>query len=137
MNKVLLDTNVLIYSTNYDSKYYSDTNKYINESNLHFYTTSKNLSEYLSVVTRKPNRPLKIDQAIELIDNFSSRFTILYPDSNSFSVFKNLLLKYKPIGLKIHDFEIISLSLANNVNSILTYNEKDFVEVKEVSLIRI
>lgn len=137
MNKVFLDTNVLIYSTNYDSKYFSETNEYINESKLSFYTSSKNLSEFLSVVTRKPANPLKIEQALLLIENFISKFIILYPDSNSFSVFKELLKKYKPLGLKIHDFEIVSISISNNINSILTYNEKDFIEVKEVSLVKI
>ncbi len=137
MNKVFLDTNVLIYSTNYDSKYFSETNEYINESKLSFYTSSKNLSEFLSVVTRKPANPLKIEQALLLIENFISKFIILYPDSNSFSVFKELLKKYKPLGLKIHDFEIVSIAISNNINSILTYNEKDFIEVKEVSLIKI
>lgn len=115
MNEVLLDTNVLIYLTNYDSKHYKETNKFINESKLNLFTTSKNLSEYLSVVTRKPINPLNTDQALEAIENFVSILTILYPDSNSFSVFKNLLQKYKPSGLRIHDFEIISISLANNV----------------------
>lgn len=137
MNKVLLDTNVLIYSTNYDSKYFAETKSFINESKSNLYTTSKNLSEYLSVVTRKPTKPLNITQALDLIEYFISILTILYPDSGSFLKFKELLKKYKPAGLKIHDFEILSISLANNVNSIYTYNEKDFIEVKEINLVKI
>lgn len=75
----------------YDSNYFSETNEYINESKLSFYTSSKNLSEFLSLVTRKPASPLKIEQALLLIENFISKLIILYPDSNSFSVFKELL----------------------------------------------
>lgn len=50
MNKILVDTNVLIYSIDEDSKYFDSAQKIFSEE-LELYTTSKNLSEFLTVVT--------------------------------------------------------------------------------------
>jgi hypothetical protein len=46
-----------------------------------------------------------------------------------------LLLKYRPKGLKIHDFEIISIGFQNSVTNIATKNEDDFKGVREIKLI--
>ena len=60
---------------------------------------------------------------------------ILYADKNSSEIFKELLLKYKPLGLKIHDFEIISIGLANDISNFYTANIKDFKMISEINLI--
>lgn len=60
--------------------------------------------------------------------------TILYPNEESFLVFKNVLKKYQPIGLQIHDYEILSIGLANHIKTVATFNEKDFKRVKEIDL---
>jgi|GEM_PF-6526811 len=46
----------------------------------------------------------------------------------------DLLRKYQPIGLQIHDFEIVSVGLSNQVSTIATFNEKDFKKVSEIEL---
>ena len=46
-----------------------------------------------------------------------------------------MLQKYNPKGLKIHDFEIVSIVLANEINQIATFNIKDFESIEEISLI--
>lgn len=63
--------------------------------------------------------------------------TILYPSEKSFLAFIELLQKYQPIGLQIHDYEIISIGMANQVSNIATFNEKDFKKVKEIKLYNI
>lgn len=60
--------------------------------------------------------------------------TILYPDAESFLIFKDLLEKYQPSGLRIHDYEILSIGLSNQITTIATFNEKDFSRVKEINL---
>ncbi len=134
MNKVLLDTNVLIYSIDEDSKYYSQTKKLIFESSSELFTSSKNISEFLSVITRLPGNILSIKNALAVVQDFTDIFTILYPSEASFSIFKKLLQKYQPTGLKIHDFEIISIGLANGISAIATVNIKDFKNISEVEL---
>ncbi len=60
--------------------------------------------------------------------------TILYPNEESLIQFKKILEKYEPSGLQIHDYEILSIALANQVTSIATFNEKDFRKVEEIKL---
>lgn len=132
MSKLLLDTNVLIYSIDEDSKYFIKAHRIFLEQH-ELYTTSKNLSEFLSVITRIPN-PLKLKDALLVIEDFTDAITILYPDEESFIVFKDLLRKYQPVGLQIHDYEILSIGLSNQISTIATFNEKDFDKVKEIKL---
>lgn len=69
-----------------------------------------------------------------VIEDFTNAITILYPDAESFLLFKDLLQKYQPIGLQIHDYEILSIGLSNQITTIATFNEKDFNKVKEINL---
>ena len=132
MSKLLLDTNVLIYSIDEGSKYFNKAHNIFSEQ-FELYTTSKNLSEFLSVITRIPN-PLSLKDALIVIEDFVNVMTILYPNAESFLVFKDLLQKYQPVGLQIHDYEILSIGLTNKVTTIATFNEKDFNKVNEIKL---
>ena len=132
MSKLLLDTNVLIYSIDEGSKYFNKAHNIFSEQ-FELYTTSKNLSEFLSVITRIPN-PLSLKDALIVIEDFVNVMTILYPNAESFIVFKDLLQKYQPVGLQIHDYEILSIGLTNKVTTIATFNEKDFNKVNEIKL---
>lgn len=51
MNKIFIDTNVLIYAKDKSSSYHERSIKLLSQP-FHFYTSSKNLSEYFAVVTR-------------------------------------------------------------------------------------
>lgn len=134
MNKILLDTNIMIYSIDEESKYFTKAQTLISNPNFEFYITSKNLSEFLSVVTRFPQNSLNIDAALSIIQDFQEFTTILYPTKRAFAVFQELLYKYKPTGLKIHDYEIVSIALANQVKIIATFNVKDVKNIQEISL---
>ena len=75
MSKLLLDTNVLIYSIDEGSKYFNKAHNIFSEQ-FELYTTSKNLSEFLSVITRIPN-PLSLKDALIVIEDFVNVMTIL------------------------------------------------------------
>lgn len=133
MSKILLDTNVLIYSVDEGSKYFRNAQNLFSDD-FELYTTSKNLSEFLSVVTRIPKNPLSLKNALLVIEDFISVMNVIYPSEKSYKVFIDLLRKYQPIGLQIHDFEIVSVGLSNQVSTIATFNEKDFKKVSEIEL---
>lgn len=135
MNKIFIDTNILIYSIDEDSKFYSKSQALLFNSTFDLYTSSKNLSEFLAVVTRIPVNSLSIENALTVVNDFTDIFTILYPTKTSFTFFKEMLQKYKPIGLKIHDLEIVSIGLSNGINRIATFNNKDFQGINEIDLI--
>lgn len=134
MNKILVDTNVLVYAIDKDSRFYLRSRKLLFESTPELFTTSKNLIEFLTVVTRGKEIPLPIEKAILVLKDFSRAFTILYPTKGSFVILEGLLEKYRPTGLKIHDYEIISIGLANGINQIATFNSKDFEDIEEVNI---
>ncbi len=51
MNRVLVDTNVLIYSIDGDSMFNSRAIKLMTNPKYDLYTTTKNISEFLVVIT--------------------------------------------------------------------------------------
>ena len=134
MNKVLLDTNVLIYSIDEESKYFEKSHTILSDINLQLFTTSKNISEFLAVITRIPDRSLSIQQALIVVRDFQNIFTFLYLTEHSYRVFIDLIKKYKPVGTRIHDFEIASIAIENHIMDIATFNAKDFSGVEEVNV---
>ena len=137
MNEVLFDTNLLLYAIDEDSKYFKPVQELINDDSLKLYTTSKNISEFLSVITRIPNSEIAVHEAVNLVEDFVSIFTILYPTEKSHLIFIDLLKKYSPRGLKIHDYEIISIALSNKIKRIATINKKDFSGIEEIQLVSV
>ena len=137
MNNVLFDTNLLLYAIDEDSKYFNTVQELLNDNSLKLYTNSKNISEFLSVVTRIPKTSISVEEALLIIEEFQSTFTILYPTEKSNLIFKDLLKKYSPHGLKIHDYEIVSIALSNKIKNIATFNQKDFSGIEEIELVSI
>jgi len=135
MNKILVDTNVLVYSIDEDSKFHTISRNLVQNPDNHLYTTSKNLSEFLVVLTRGVEIPVTIENALELLTNLLPFFTILYPSESSFKILQEILLKYKPKGLRIHDFEIISIGIQNGIKNIATLNAVDFKGISEVEIV--
>jgi predicted nucleic acid-binding protein len=135
MNKIIVDINVIVYSIDEDSKFHTISRNLLQNPENILYTTSKNLSEFLVVLTRGLEVPVTIENALEALTNLISSFTILYPSEASFNILQELLLKYKPKGLKIHDFEIISIGLQNGINNIATINAIDFKGISEIEIV--
>ena len=137
MINILIDTNLLIYAIDEDSKYYHSVQKLLDDESNNLFTTSKNISEFLSVITRYPGKSISIKDALIVIKEFESIFTVLYPSEESNLIFIDLLKKYSPHGRKIHDYEIISIALSYKIKRIAIVNKKDFSEIKEIELITI
>lgn len=135
MSKLFLDTNVLVYGIDEDSRFFSQARSLIGNPNNELYTSSKNLIELLSVTTRGPNAPLKIQDALSVMDDYASALSILFPNPQSLVIFRHLISKYNPAGLKIHDFEIMSIAIANKIQQLATFDTKDFRQVEEIELI--
>lgn len=77
MSKLLIDTNVLIYSIDEGSKYFSSVQKIYSEQ-FELFTTSKNISEFLSVITRLPQKSLALNEALQIVDDFINVMRILF-----------------------------------------------------------
>lgn len=134
MSRLLIDTNILVYGIDQDSKFYSLSRKILDHSNHQLVTTSKNLLEFLAVITRSSGYNLNTDLALEILDDIIQSMDVIYPSQDSLAIFLELMGRYKPSGLKVHDFEIISIGMSEGIHQIATFNKKDFQDIKEISL---
>jgi predicted nucleic acid-binding protein len=135
MSKLLVDTNILIYGIDEDSKFFDQSRNILDHSDYQLVTTSKNLVDFLTVVTRASGYDFKTDRALEILDEIIQIVQIIYPSQDSLAILLELTRRYQPSGLKIHDYEIISIGLAAGIYDVATFNKKDFQAVNEITLL--
>ena len=136
-NAILIDTNVLIYAVDADSRFNKQAVKLLSDSASRLFTTSKNISEFLVVLTRNTEIELSSIQCLEILHSLLSDIVILYPTPISMDVFQELIRKYNPRGLWIHDVEIASIAIAYGISVIATNNIADFKRIAELKIIEI
>lgn len=137
MSRLLVDTNILVYGIDQDSRYYKESRDILDHSDDQLVTTSKNLLEFLSVVTRVSAYNLNTALALEILDDILQSIDIIYPNQESLAIFLKLMENYEPRGLKVHDLEIISIGLSADIHQVATFNEKDFRDISEINLLEI
>jgi len=137
MSKVLVDTNIFVYGIDEDSAFYKRARKILEQDKYQLVTTSKNLIEFVAVITKSSGYNLNNDTALEIIEEIIQGVEIVYPTQESMAIFLDLMNRHQPKGLKVHDFEIISIGLAHGVHEVATFNTKDFKSIKEISLAEI
>ncbi|HNZ27240.1 MAG TPA: PIN domain-containing protein [Spirochaetota bacterium] len=131
MNKIVLDTNILIYSIDRNSIYYEFSNKLINSYDC--FITSKNITEFVNVLSKNKNIEYSFIEKKFL--SLYNNFTVLYTNKNSLEIFKDFVIKYKPVGNKIFDIEIASIMLSSGIDTIGTVNKSDFENMTEIKII--
>ena len=134
-NKVLIDTNIIVYSndtTEVDKhlvvKDYITNIATKNE----IFLGAQNLAEFSRIITEKISNPLSCNKAKKLINNYSTAFKILTYSQTT--ILKAITLKNE---FKIHfwDALIVATMEENNIDTIITENEKDFKKVKWLKVI--
>ena len=136
-NSVLIDTNVLIYAIDADSQFHYRALKFLSDPTIRYFITSKNISEFLVVLTRNEDINISTAECLELLNDLIADISILYPNPMTLKLFYDLLRKYNPRGLWIHDIEIASISIAHGISKIVTNNVADFNRIDEIEIIKI
>jgi len=90
------------------------------------------LSEFVAVCTKLE---ISYSKIMGYLKEIEENVVILFPDEDSFSIFKTLIEKYKPKGNRIFDVEHVSVAVANKINCIATFNTKDFKHIIEIKLL--
>jgi len=134
MSNLLVHTDLLIYAIDEDSEFYARARQLLYESGHELFTTSKNLVEFMAVVTRDNPPLLTVHQAAKLAEEIGQNFTVLYPSAESFQILGRLLRKYEAAGRQIHDLDIVSIGLSNQVNLHGTFQGKYFRGITEIEL---
>lgn len=137
--KVLIDTNLLVYSVNKDSVFYATTRKTLKilvERSLLLCISIQNLNEFLRVTTSKKygSVPLSIKEATEYVNIYKNNYLILYPKEKALTKNLELAEKYKITGSKIYDTFLVATMLENGIKTIVTNNTKDFAFYNEIGV---
>lgn len=134
MSRLLIDTNILVYSKDVSSAFHRASIELFKGPD-HLFTTSKNLAEYYAVVTKGETPFLTAKEALNDLAEFVSHCEVLYPTPLSFRKLQELIQRYSPKGLTIHDIEIASIAMVNDVTKIATFNRQDFQRIAEIEVV--
>jgi len=131
MNKVFIDTNILIYTLDESSEFHKRADTLLRDASLNLLTCTKNISEYFAVCSK-----LKVDKkkCFGFYQDIKNNIEILYPTPGSLERFEHLLEKYDPKGNQVFDMEMVSIMLENSLEDIATINKKDFEHISEIRL---
>jgi len=139
MTKVLLDTNILIYSINKKSKFHTNT-KYFLESLIdngnEIYIPDKSLYEFYRVLSSKIFvKRLGVDGAKQIWRAFAFNefFKIIYSEQTVLKTTNKLLDKFP--NNCIFDLQIMACGLVNKVDTIYTKNLKNFPENNKIKIV--
>jgi len=131
MTDLLLDTNIFIYAYDSSSPFHARSAALFNSPQLRLFTTTKNITECVAVMTKLDYPKPHIEQ---LLEDISNNILILYPSAASLQIFETLFKKYAPRGNRVFDLEVAAVMLAAEVKNIATINAADFAYIAEVNL---
>ena len=136
----LIDTNVIVYAYNESVEFHESALKILENAlnkNIKAVIADKSLFEFFAIITdkRRVESPVSTDEAIETIHFLvASNITIIYSSPYTFLRTLELANKYKIRKQEIFDLNLVALMLQNEVDTIITANEKHFKDIKEIKV---
>lgn len=131
----LVDSNILVYA--YDStegKKYEIAKEFVKEmwTRENGVLSIQNLAEFYSTVTKKIKNPLEIDKAKQIVLDYIDGFEIIQYDEKTIIGAINTQAIYK---ISFWDALIVATMEENNLDTIITENEKDFKKITWIKVI--
>lgn len=130
-DNILIDTNILIYSTSGQSPFFAESQaaitNYVN-SNYAIWLSRQIIREYLVVKLRLMLDEKKYDETVlfKEIKYLSDNYFIADENNSTTLILGELIKKYKIAGKQIHDANIVATCIDNNIFNILTNNPNHF-----------
>lgn len=141
MNTYLIDTNIIIYAYNQDAELHKQALSILQDAlnnEMSAFIADKSLYEFYAIITdpKRVEKPVTAVEAIEVM-NFikSSNIKIILPTLNSIDILTGLLENYNIKKQRIFDIVLAAMAIDNNIDTILTRNDKDFAMIKEINAI--
>ncbi|MFH1950231.1 MAG: PIN domain-containing protein [Pseudomonadota bacterium] len=142
--QVLIDTNVLIYSTfeDFEPEKHVRCLEILNEldqSGSQLFVSSQVLREFYAIATndRIFPKPLTSKQALRKIKEFVVKFSLVMEKETTLHVLLSLIEQYAISCQKIHDMNIVAAMMDNGISHLFTYNIKDFRQIREIQLLKL
>jgi predicted nucleic acid-binding protein len=130
-NAIFVDTNVLVRATIESAPRHQEARIALNTlhaANIRIWISRQVLREYWSTVTRTQTfmQPLPHTDALSALQSFQRQFWIA-DDNLAVTQSLHVLLEHIPIsGKQVHDANIVTTMLANQIQRLLTFNMADF-----------
>ncbi len=92
-------------------------------------TTSQNYAEFWNVSTRPTNQngfgrtPLETN---DILSQLEQVFTLLPASTEIYPKWRQLVVRHKVLGAKVHDTRLVAAMIFHGVKHILTFNTSDF-----------
>ena len=136
----LLDTNILVYAVNEDSKFHkaaSGIHSKVLDGSIRACISVQNLIEFYSIITSsRVQKPLPAQIAFDEIDKYiaDQRIKKIQFNGDALVVLRELVIKYNVTAQNIYDLKIVATMLVNNIGEIITANERDFKKFSEIKV---
>ena len=137
----LLDTNILLRLVQKNSPMYVDTRKalqILRDRQEKLYIVPQNLVEFWAVVTRPlavNGLGLEVNEAKQEVAILKQLFTLKPDTSDIFTVWESLVTNYRVVGKQTHDSRLVAAMIVHKIDSLLTFNTKDFQRFTEITAV--
>jgi len=141
MNTYLIDTNIIIYAYNLNSDLHEQALNIMQSAlnnEMRAYIADKSLYEFFAIITdsKRVEEPVSVKEAVEVLNLIkSSNIKIIIPSFNTMGILLGLLEKYNIGKQRIFDFVLAAMAIDNNIETILTRNDKDFAMLDEINIL--
>ena len=133
---MLIDSNILVYSFNSSSPKHKKAQNFLQDNLGELVVAHQNIFETLRVLTHpKFPSPMKIEDALEAIDNILKGCTVISPDYRTHHITLELIKKHKLSADEVFDAYLVATALGNGIGIIATDNTKDFKKFIELEII--
>ncbi|PIR42221.1 hypothetical protein CO058_01675 [candidate division WWE3 bacterium CG_4_9_14_0_2_um_filter_35_11] len=130
----LIDSNILVYCFNPESKFHEKALMLIDHDNLCI--TIQNLLETFRVITSATQfeKPITEKLAWEQLTLIRNSFDVLTTRLSTLEMLYTLIGKYKVKSYGIYDANLVAHMVDYGVSTIYTNNPKDFLKFKEIEV---
>jgi len=139
--KYLIDTNILLRLVEVANNQHLEARKAIDRllaQGFTLYILLQNVSEFWNVCTRpldKNGLGFSIAQTDAELKRLEKVFDILPDTADVYKKWRELTVNYSVSGVKVHDAKIVAAMKAHGIQTLLTFNSKDFKRYTDIKAV--
>ena len=137
----LVDTNILLRSCQPDHPMYVIAVEAVStllEQGEELYLAPQNIVEFWNVCTRpldKNGLGLTPEEADTEVTRFENLLPVRLDVPEIHQQWRTLVVNYKVKGVNVHDAKLVATCIVHGLNSILTFNDRDFRRYAEITVV--
>jgi len=143
VERVFVDTNVLISATDHGRRSHRDSRRMVDllpGRGITCYTSAQVVREYLAVATRPVDANglgLNSDQAGENVAAWLERATVLPENRTTVAELMNLSEKLPSTGKQFHDLQVVATMRVGKIETLITDNVRHYRAANDGGFIRV